>query len=247
MNVPGYVLVVAPTARELGRLQPSHAGSVRAALTGTGHGAGAALAALLTRDRPTVTVSLGFAGALNREAGTGDIAVCTEVRASGLPTLVLDGGLADAAMRALSAAHVGHERAALLTVPAPLLTSREKWAARAATGADVVDMEGYALAAAAAQAGVPLLALRTVVDEAHVDLPAFVGTIAADGAREWQHMLGALLRDPRLLATVPGLALRARRAGRALGLALAAVLPHLVAAAVPSPAAKPDGDGRPPT
>ncbi|MGE5515771.1 MAG: nucleoside phosphorylase [Bacteroidota bacterium] len=65
-------------------------------------------------------------------------------------------------------------RAPLLGAAAPLLDRTAKAAAFRDTGAAAVDLESGAVAAAAAAAGVPLLALRAVADPAAQTVPAAV-------------------------------------------------------------------------
>ncbi|MBM3939362.1 MAG: hypothetical protein FJ318_00430 [SAR202 cluster bacterium] len=222
------LLVVAPTRRELGGLRPGAAGASHVALVRVGHEAGPALRQLLASSRPGLVVSAGYAGGLNPRAGTGDIAVCSAVMDGHGAAVALDAGLVETTMRALSTRPGGYERGTLLTVESPLLSAREKWEARARFDADVVDMEAHALAEACAAAGVPMLALRAVLDEAHHDLPEFVAAIVADGGgNEWRHVGRTLARDPLAARRLPALAWRSRVASAALRRALRVVLPAL--------------------
>jgi hypothetical protein len=69
-------------------------------------------------------------------------------------------------------AEVGIDAGDLLTSPVALESPTEKRAAADATHAVAVDMESAAIAAVAARAGVPFVALRVVVDAVDDSLPA---------------------------------------------------------------------------
>ena len=90
-------------------------------------------------------------------------------------------------------------------------------------------MEGSWIADAAAARGVPVIVLRAVLDEATFALPDFVATIIADGGRhEWAHAVRAL-RDPLAARCFLPLALKSRKAARALQIAARRILPALAA------------------
>jgi len=61
-----------------------------------------------------------------------------------------------------------------------------------------VDMESHGAARAAAQAGIPFIAIRAIADPADCALPgAALGAIADDGSTRIIATLGAALRDPK--------------------------------------------------
>lgn len=227
MAAAARLLVVAPTKRELGGLRPGGDHACRAAIVGVGHEAAPAFAALLDAERPSAVLSLGFAGGLLPALPTGALTLCTAAAAHDAPSIDLDSAsAADALRRAGVAAAFG----ALLTVGAPLLTPEAKHAAHAASDAAVVDMEGYALARLAGERGVPIAALRAVLDAVEHALPPFVADIVADGGRgELRHTLRNLRADPLLAARLPVLAWRSRAAARALRRGVRTLIPVLAA------------------
>ncbi len=116
---------------------------------------------------------------------------------------------------------------AVLTVDEPLLTPRAKRRAHNGSGALVVDMEGRWIADVAASRDIPLIGIRAVLDEAYYPLPAFIATIIADGGRrEWAHALRAVLHPSAVRSFLP-LALKSRRASRALQMAVQGILPAI--------------------
>ncbi len=65
------------------------------------------------------------------------------------------------------------------------------------TGAAAVDMESHAVAMVAAEAGVPMLAVRAVADAAGRRLPRWLTTcVAADGSRRWGAIAAGIFRHP---------------------------------------------------
>lgn len=212
------LLVVAPTWRELGGLRPGRMGFAHVAEVGIGQTAVTAFTGLLDQGLPQLALSLGFAGAVAGGISSGSAVVCTSfLSAAGDAPIEADAEIAGMAKSQMPNARTG----ALLTVPAPLLTSKEKHLAGAQTGAIVVDMEGYGMAKAAQEHGVGFLALRAVLDTADRRLPPFVADIIADqGRNEWRHALNALAKRPYLAPQLISLALLSRRAKKTLTQAL---------------------------
>ena len=213
-DAPRPLLVVAPTRRELGGLRPGTRGNIAAATVGVGRRAAPALAALVQRYAPVRILSLGFAGGLSRELHTGDVLACERVLAPEQEPMPLP-----------FPASMSGTAGTLLTADALLPLIPDKWQARSNTGADLVDLEGYHLAKAAREAGVPLCAVRVVLDEVDEELPPFVGAIvAAGGRREWLHAGIALIRNPLAAQRMVTLSSTSRRASAALRKAVGQLL-----------------------
>jgi len=93
----------------------------------------------------------------------------------------------------------------------------EKRALADGTGAAAVDMESHAVAAVAAEAGVPVLVVRAVADAATRRLPDWVaGCVAADGSRRWGAVATAVLRNPGDVGVLVALAGDSAKALKAL-------------------------------
>lgn len=164
--------------------------------------------------RPGAVVSFGLCGGLAPHLRPGALA---------LPSRVVfesgEGWETDAALaaRLLRAASVPFDRGDLLAVDAPVIASRDKLAHHRATGAATVDTESHVAARFAASLGVPFLVLRAVCDEAGRDLPPLaLHAVGPDGRLAPRAIAGELLRRPGQLALLPGTALGAARAMRAL-------------------------------
>jgi adenosylhomocysteine nucleosidase len=182
-------------------------------------------------------VSWGLAGGLDAALAPGTVVAPRRIlRHDGEPLAV------DAALHlglAALADEFAFHHGDLLSVPAALESPADKRAAAAATRAVAVDMESAAIAAVAARARIPFLALRVVVDgaddalprgaEQWIDAQGRTRTTAALRAamswRQWRPMLtlasryrvanGVLARLARALAArrLPAGAAPARRTG----------------------------------
>jgi len=105
----------------------------------------------------------------------------------------------------------------LLSTPEPLWTPAEKAAWRRQCGAQIVDMEGFALAEEAARLEYPLRILRCVSDTANESLPRRAGTwVRGDGTPDLRRAATDLLLGPWRLPATLRLARRFRRATRRL-------------------------------
>jgi adenosylhomocysteine nucleosidase len=162
-------------------------------------------------------VSFGLAGALAADLAPGDLL---------LPATVIlpDGGriATEPAWRERLAATL--RRAGVGTQSAPILGSERIVATRAAkrallaqSGAVAVDMESQAVAAIAAQAGLPLLVLRAVADGHAQLIPRTAqGVIDAQGEVRRLVVLGRLMSRPWEIFSLIAL-------GRSSGLGLASL------------------------
>ncbi|WP_230473654.1 purine and other phosphorylase-like protein, family 1 [Dyella choica] len=117
---------------------------------------------------------------------------------------------------------------ALLSVAAPLLTGMAKTTAHQRCGALAVDMESAAVAAVAAEHGLPFLVLRAIVDESDDAIPeALNGSVDAWGRPRTLNLIAALGRHPSLWGELPRLYSRMQKATQALRAVTAAAGPSL--------------------
>ena len=175
---------------------------------GGGGAAGAAAAAAALAPRVQGLISFGLAGGLDPGLRAGALLV---------PDCVVEGAAAwtvDPALATWLGGGTGHR---LLGGGAVLASATAKRAARAATGADAVDLESAAVARMAARHGIPFAALRAVCDEAGQDLPrAALVALDAKGRIGAARVLGAVLARPWELGALLRLARDAARARAAL-------------------------------
>jgi adenosylhomocysteine nucleosidase len=158
----------------------------------------------------TCLVSFGVAGGLAPHLAPGDVILSTEVVADDRrwrpdPRFAAD-------ITAL-ARRIGATAGAVFGTSAILATAADKRRAWEETGALAADLESAAVARAAAAAGVPFVVLRTIADPAGRALPrAALLPLAADGTPAIGRVLAEVLRRPRQIAALFGLARETRRA-----------------------------------
>lgn len=151
-------LLVVALEVEAGHL---HVSDLPVLITGVGKvRAASALSAVLARQRPSRLINLGTAGSL-REGLSGTHVIGR----------VEQHDFDDATIHALTGEHYGAPIA--LGIEGPVLGSGDSFIDSApareslrARGVDLVDMEGYAVALAAAQFGLPVTLVKTVSDGA---------------------------------------------------------------------------------
>jgi adenosylhomocysteine nucleosidase len=108
----------------------------------------------------------------------------------------------------------------LLTSTEPLRDRQQKDLTFRQTGALAIDMESAAVAKVASSQGLPFLAVRVVLDEAHDTLPnAITECINAAGKVHWLPFITALAREPRELSAIARLTARYLTACSALSYA----------------------------
>jgi len=169
----------------------------------------------LLRAGASALLSFGVAGGLDPALETGDAVLASEV-------VLPDGAHLESDprwQRSLTVALAGRARVGGIAGRDMMVATRagkETLASR--TGAVAVDMESHEVARAAAEAGVPFMALRVILDPLGGQLPwaALVG-LAPDGRRRALPVLARLLLRPWELPRLIALARDDRRALAALG------------------------------
>src|SRR5438874_12671097 len=173
--------------------------------------------------RPRLVVSCGFCGGLDPGLIAGDLVLATAVRATSGELLEAPEPARLAAAALLDG--VRYRQGELVQATSVATTGEEK-RALARSGALALDMESFAVARAAEQAGIPWLALRAVVDPADSPLPEFTRETRRGYA--WPALKYAL-SGPRAAARLIRLARDSRLAGAALTTALRRLGPALSA------------------
>lgn len=168
-----------------------------------------ALAEQLVAKGAAALVSFGIAGALDPRLGAGDLIFATGIIGPDETRHPCDQPWGDDIMHALSGRDIAAQRGRILGSPRALLSIEDKAGAFAASGCLAVDMESHAVAAVAAEAGLPFLAIRSIADTAQDALPTFVvDAVNAEGKPDTAKALRALLRRPWQLPAALRLARR---------------------------------------
>lgn len=223
--VAALPIEVAPLIARLGEVRKYTAGRrtvVEGLLAGkvvtlvtTGPGQEAARAGaelLLAGHRPRLLISAGFAGGLDPRWQLFDRVAPSEVLdATGWHLTVDSLDWSESAPAPVASGR-------LITVDQIVRTAVEKADLRAATGADLVDMETAAVARLAGERGVRFLPLRVISDIATADLPPEVLTIMGPtGGYRLGAAIGALWRRPAGIKDLLVLREHALEAARRLG------------------------------
>ncbi|MHC1481026.1 phosphorylase family protein [Frateuria aurantia] len=188
--------------------------TARLQLSGMGQSAAQAAARQLVAEGVAALAVFGVAGGLDPAFPQGSVICASEVCTADGQRFATDADW----RAALQAATGGRcQIASLLSSPVALSTPLAKRQAAQRHSAVAVDMESAAVAAVAAEHGLPLLVVRAIADEAGDILPQPLqqAVDALGQPRPWK-MLTTLLTHPRIVPLLPGLARRMQRASRAL-------------------------------
>lgn len=212
MNASATIAVITGLISERRCLERA---DIAAECAGPGAACAGALARRALQNGATGLVSFGLAGALAADLQAGAVVLADAVMAPDGARFAADEPAVAELRETLGPdIHVG----SIAGVADPVATARDKRALAASTGAIAVDMESHAIAAAAAAAGRPFVALRAVADPASRGVPP--SALAGLGPHGETHpfaVIGALLRRPADLPDLLRLAGDNRRAMAALG------------------------------
>ncbi|QLH39564.1 MAG: purine phosphorylase [Defluviicoccus sp.] len=190
---------------------------LRVRCAGAGPTAARSAASTLLAEGCTALVSFGCAGGLDPRLGPGTVMVATEIvdRQGGrFPT---DRSWCARVLTALGDS-VGEAFAGrLLGNDSMLASAAEKQRLASELAASLVDMESHAIARVAAEAGVPMLAIRVVCDQATTSLPVWLdGVVGEDGKPRTGQVVARLAAHPSDLGRVLKLAANQRAALKTL-------------------------------
>ena len=159
-------------------------------------------------------ISFGISGGLAPELRTGDVIVSTNVLAADKRWWA---GKQFRDRIADFARGIGALEGPVLGAQAILATAAQKSRAWSETRAVAVDLESDIVARIATSAGMPFVVLRSIVDAASRELPpAALIPLSEDGTPRLARVLASVLRQPRQLASLVGLAREVRTAQLAL-------------------------------
>jgi len=186
------------------------------ACSGADSARAAAGARRLIADGAEALLSFGLAGGLDPRLNPGDLIVADMVIDRRREVYDTDLAWRVALFRALGAARP--TGGAVLGSETLVASAEEKTKLRDATGAVAVDMESFAVASVAQEAGVPFAILRAVADPLWRDVPSAARAgIADDGGVRVGAVLAGLIMAPWQLVSLIAIAIEARQGLAALG------------------------------
>ena len=197
-------------ATALGRL-----GEYRALGIAIGTGGGAAH--VIAEHHPRLVISCGFSGALDPALRPGDVVLASSVCDEDGRTIAVAEADRLIARRAL----LGPAEGEILCATRVAATALEK-RALARPGRLAIDLETWAIATAAREAGIPWLAVRVILDPLDRELPAFVRDTRANYTPA---AVRHALRGPRAALDLARLARDARIASYSLERAVRRIAP----------------------
>ncbi len=142
-------------------------------------------------------LSFGIAGGLSPDLDCGELIVAESLQGTGGINYPTDATWRAALTATLTEVTLPYRQGVLLDSPRTLREAADKQAAYRDSACLAVDMESGAVAAVAAEAGLPFLAVRAVADCATDRLPDFVASaVKPDGKPAIGRVLAALARHP---------------------------------------------------
>lgn len=181
-------------------------------LSGMGAQAAQVAAQGLCQHSATALVSFGVAGALHADLKPGDL-VLPDAIASEQQLWPVDRAWRQRLRQTLQS-RVTVVDGVLADSAVPLTDERSKRNLAQSTGACAVDMESAAVAAVAAQMGMPFIAVRAIIDPLHFSPPpALLGAVYPDGRVNPLHLTRLVLGRAVQIGTLikMGIGMRAAR------------------------------------
>ncbi len=172
----------------------------------------------LVRQGAAALLSFGLAGGLDPTLAPGDAVLASAVVLPEGTRVETDAAWRVALARVLEDRRRAVAMGAIAGADRVIATTAEKAALRLRTGAVAVDTESHAVARAAQEAGVPLMAIRVVLDPASRALPsAALAGLGVNGQRRVVPVLCRLLLKPWQGPALVALARTQQEALEALG------------------------------
>jgi nucleoside phosphorylase len=154
--------------------------------------------------KPDAVLIIGLCGGLSQSLSGGRIVIYTKCLSTDTKKspLTCSQTITDSAVALLDTSNIKSDRVVGITSRRIAITPIEK-GQLAQSGAEVVDMESYAILDAADRAGIPAAVMRVVSDTVDFELPDFNRALndagVFDGRKALQVALGAPIRTIKLL------------------------------------------------
>lgn len=182
-------------------LAPSVSGEVVVVQTGMGtRNAEASLEYVIKKYSPTMILSSGFAGALYDNAAIGELIWASRV-------LLMNNGISDT-MDLPDSGHLFDRVSQKLTIQEGSIITLERWMKKPEIkrtfseplSFPVCDMETFPLAKASLTRGLPFVAIRSITDRSHEEIPPELLSVSDEsGNYRFSRAMNVLLGNPSLI------------------------------------------------
>ena len=216
MSLPGIVTGLESEAAIVRKHAPSGFNHDLIACDGPGPDmARRAALALIDKDVGGL-ISFGYAGGIDRVARAGDLVIANEIRLGRDDTRPCEPIWSDALAAIFIRLGQVH-RAPIAASEEIVATASEKMKLRYTTAAVATDMESFAVADVAAEAGLPFVTLRAVIDTHDQDLPPMaIEAAGPDGRLKLWNILWSLITNPGQIPKLGPLTRNSKQADRTL-------------------------------
>ncbi|SMF41497.1 phosphorylase [Desulfovibrio gilichinskyi] len=176
-------------------------------------------ATLLADKKPSLILSAGVSGGLARGTAAGDLLAASTIHSELTDFEPWHESDQDEELRnKLLPAYGRIPSGPMITVSAPVLTTKDKNALHDTTGALAADMESIAVATAAATAGIPFACIRAISDGADRAIPAeSLNGVTPDGKTQLMPILKAIFTHPTLIFELIPMGMDYSKALKSLG------------------------------
>ena len=159
----------------------------------------------------TVLAGVGISGGLDPDLAAGDVLVADSVvyrkRGEEMEKWITDPGISMGVFRSIMP-HRMVKQGTIITLDRPAVQKEEKMNLFRQTGASAADLESAGIARAAAEKGIPFIALRSVCDSACRDLPPYIlSCLKGNGNIRFLPLIRGMISHPALVKNLFDLSL----------------------------------------
>jgi adenosylhomocysteine nucleosidase len=182
---------------------------------------------------PEVVLSVGTCGGLNDQLSSGDIILCSHLHewpaspAEEPRAVTADEILLSTALKTAEAARIPARKGSSVSVDTPAWGPKEKAALRRWMNHDIVEMESYWIGRAAAEKGLPYLAIRVITDGHDDSIPEIPGLVDEDGNVDQAKLLEYSRAHPEVVPLLAEIHQRGTRSRENLSKLLDAFIPAI--------------------
>lgn len=185
-------------------LRPDSGGELLCTCCGTGAESAYKASVRLIEMGATVLAVVGISGGLDPDLVAGDVLVADSVtyqkHGEKIEKWITDPGISMGVFRSILSRRIGVKQGSIITLDRPAGQKEEKINLFRQTGASAADLESAGIARAAAENGVPFIALRSICDSACRDLDPYVlSCLKRNGNIGFVQLLRGIISHPAVV------------------------------------------------